>query len=93
MKIEHVEGKNAGKLMLYALSTCIWCKKTKQLLSDLGVEYDYTFVDLLQGEDKANTMKIVEKWNPECSFPTLVVNDSQCIVGFKEKEIKEALKL
>ncbi|MGA2158289.1 MAG: glutaredoxin family protein [Dehalococcoidia bacterium] len=93
MKIEHVEGKNAGKLMLYALSTCIWCKKTKQLLSDLGVEYDYTFVDLLQGREKEDTMKIVEKWNPECSFPTLVVNDSQCIVGFKEKEIKEALKL
>jgi len=93
MKIEHVEGKKAGKLMLYALSTCIWCKKTKQLLNDLGVEYDYTFVDLLQGAEKDDTMKIVEKWNPECSFPTLVVNDSQCIVGFKEKEIKEALKL
>ena len=93
MKIEHVEGKKAGKLMLYALSTCIWCKKTKQLLTDLGVEYDYTFVDLLQGAEKDDTMKIVEKWNPECSFPTLVVNDSQCIVGFKEKEIKEALKL
>ncbi|MGD0355939.1 MAG: glutaredoxin family protein [Dehalococcoidia bacterium] len=93
MKIEHVEGKKAGKLMLYALSTCIWCKKTKQLLTDLGVEYDYTFVDLLQGPEKDETMKIVEKWNPECSFPTLVVNDSQCIVGFKEKEIKEALKL
>jgi glutaredoxin len=57
------------------------------------VEYDYTFVDLLQGPEKDETMKIVEKWNPECSFPTLVVNDSQCIVGFKEKEIKEALKL
>ncbi len=93
MKIEHVEGKKAGKLMLYALSTCIWCKKTKQLLSDLGVEYDYTFVDLLQGPEKEDTMKIVAKWNPECSFPTLVVNDSKCIVGFKEKEIKEALKL
>ena len=93
MGIEHVEGKKAGKLMLYALSTCIWCKKTKQLLSDLGVEYDYTFVDLLQGQDKEDTMKIVEKWNPDCSFPTLVVNDSKCIVGFKEKEIKEALKL
>ncbi|MGA2368096.1 MAG: glutaredoxin family protein [Dehalococcoidia bacterium] len=93
MKIEHVEGKKAGKLMLYALSTCIWCKKTKQLLTDLGVEYDYTFVDLMQGPEKEETMKIVEKWNPECSFPTLVVNDSMCIVGFKEKEIKEVLKL
>ena len=93
MNIEHVAGKNCGKLMLYALSTCIWCRKTKQLLADLGVEFDYVFVDLLQGEDRANALKLVEKWNPDGSFPTLVINDSQCIVGFKDKEIKEALKL
>lgn len=93
MKIEHVAGKNAGKVMLYALSTCIWCKKTKQFLTDLGVEYDYVFVDLLQGEERENTMALIEKWNPDCSFPTVVINDSKCIAGFKEKEIKEALKL
>lgn len=93
MTIEHVGGKNAGKLMLYALSTCIWCRKTKQLLTDLGVEYDYVFVDLLQGQEKEQTIAMIEKWNPDCSFPTLVINDSKCIVGFKENEIKEALKL
>jgi len=93
MKIEHVSGKNAGKLMLYALSTCIWCRKTKQLLTDLGVEYDYLFVDLLVGQEKEQAIALIEKWNPDCSFPTLVVNDSKCIIGFKEDEIKGALKL
>ena len=93
MNVEHVPGKNAGKLMLYALSTCIWCKKTKQLLADLGVEYDYVFVDLLKSDEKDQVMQVVEKWNPDCSFPTLVVNDSKCIVGFKEPEIKGSLKL
>ena len=92
MKVEHVAGRNAGKLMLYALSTCIWCRKTKQLLSDMGVEYDYVFVDLLSGSEKDDAVKTVTKWNPDCSFPTLVVNDSKCIVGFKEADIKEALK-
>ena len=92
MKIEHVAGRNAGKLMLYALSTCIWCRKTKQLLTDLGVEYDYVFVDLLTGADKDEAVKIITKWNPDCSFPTLVLNDKKCIVGFKEPEIREALK-
>ena len=93
MKIEHVSGKNAGKLMLYALSTCIWCRKTKQLLTDLGVEYDYLFVDLLVGQEKEQAIALIEKWNPDCSFPTLVVNDSKCVIGFKEDEIKGALKL
>jgi len=92
MKTEHVAGRNAGKLMLYALSTCIWCRKTKQLLADMGVEYDYVFVDLLTGNEKDEAVQTVTKWNPDCSFPTLVVNDSKCIVGFKESEIKEALK-
>ncbi|MBN1374542.1 MAG: glutaredoxin family protein [Dehalococcoidia bacterium] len=92
MKIEHVEGRDAGKLMLYALSTCIWCRKTKQLLTDVGVAYDYVFVDLLTGQDKDDAVATITKWNPDCSFPTLVINEDKCIVGFKEKEIKEALK-
>jgi glutaredoxin len=89
-KVEHVNGQDTGKIMLYALSTCVWCKKTKQLLGDLGVEFDYIYVDLLEGDDKDKTMNEVEKWNPRCSFPTLVIND-KCIVGFKEDEIREAL--
>ena len=87
-----MEGENKGKIILFALSTCVWCKKTKQFLSDLGVEYDYVFVDYLTGQDRDETMKEVEKWNPRCSFPTLVINDETCIVGFKEDEIKDALK-
>ena len=43
-----VEGKNKKhRVMLYALSTCIWCKKTKKLLDNLDVCYDFVFVDLL----------------------------------------------
>ncbi len=93
MAISHVAGKKAGKIMLYTLSTCIWCQKTKKLLHDLGVEYDYLDVDLLSGAEKEAAIKTVTKYNPACSFPTMVVNDKKCIVGFKEAEIREALKL
>ncbi|MGQ9664457.1 MAG: glutaredoxin family protein [bacterium] len=92
MEIKHTPGKDKGKIMLYALSTCIWCKKTKELLEKLGVEFDYIYVDLLEGEEKENIRKEVEKWNPACSFPTIVFNNEKCIVGFKEKEIKEILQ-
>ena len=88
MAMEHVSGKNVGHLVLYALSTCPWCNKTKQLLKDLGVDYYYTNVDQLGGEEKTKAMDAVEQWNPHCSFPTLVVNDTKCIVGFKEDEIR-----
>ena len=91
MKIEHIEGKNKGKIILYALSTCVWCKKTKKLLEKLGVEYDYIFVDLLEGKDREKAVNEVQKFNPRSSYPTLVINDKNCIVGYKEDKIKEAL--
>ena len=91
--MEHVPGKNAGHIMLYALSTCGWCAKTRKLLEDLGVEYDYEYVDHLQGEERQKTIREAETWNPSCSFPTLVVNNGTCIVGYKEGEIREALQL
>lgn len=91
IKIEHVKGKNKGKLMLYALSTCIWCRKTKQVLDNLGVEYSFVYVDQLDDTDKDKTMDEIKKYNPRCSFPTLVLNNKKGIVGFKEDEIREAL--
>ncbi|MCX6665878.1 MAG: glutaredoxin family protein [Euryarchaeota archaeon] len=91
MNIQHVSGKNKGKIMVYTLSTCIWCKKTKHLFDKMGVEYDYIDVDLLDDAEKEKIVHEQEKWNPLCSYPTVVINDKKCIVGFKEKEIKEAL--
>jgi len=93
MAIEHVPGKNAGKIMLYALSTCGWCQKTKAFLDELGVEYDFEYVDHLQGAEREQEVEAVKKWNQSCSFPTLVVNDETCIVGYQEEKIRAALKL
>ena len=91
MVVEHVSGRNAGQVMLYALSTCVWCKKTRQLLDDLGVKYSYEYVDILQGEERESAMETVRRWNPKCTFPTLVIND-KCVVGFDEAKIRELLK-
>ncbi|MGD0951440.1 MAG: glutaredoxin family protein [Methanotrichaceae archaeon] len=91
MNFEHVVGKDKGKVTLYALSTCGWCKKTKELLSSLGVDFNYIYVDLLKGDDRSNMIDEVKRYNPGLSFPTLVIGD-KCIVGYHEKEITEALK-
>jgi glutaredoxin len=91
MSTNHVEGKKSGDIMIYALSTCVWCGKTKKLLNDMGVEYKFTDVDLLEGEDRDKVVEIVKKYNPNMSFPVIII-DGKCIIGFKENEIKEALK-
>ena len=82
MTIEHVNGRKVGSVMLYALSTCQWCNKTKQLLKDLGIDFDYVYVDLLEDNEQSDALDAMEKWNPKGSFPTLVIGNKRCIVGF-----------
>ena len=86
----HVNGKDKGRVMLYALSTCQWCHKTKVLLESLGIAFDYEYVDLLEGQEQDDAMARIERWNPAGSFPTLIINDATAIIGFRENEIKEA---
>jgi glutaredoxin len=89
--MKHVKGEDKGNVVLYALSTCGWCRKTKELLKKLGVSYDFVDMDLLDYEEKKELVKDVEKCNPNITFPTLKIND-ECILGFKKDEIREALK-
>lgn len=77
---------------IYTLSTCSHCKTTKKLLNECNVEYEFTDVDILKGEERATVLEDVKKLNPRCSFPTIIIGD-KVIVGHKEKEIKEALGL
>jgi len=91
MKLEHIDGENKGKIILFALSTCGWCKKTRMLIEDLGAEYDYIYVDLTSGAEREEAVKELEKFNPDVSFPTLVINDTNVIIGFEEEEIESKL--
>ncbi|NLD57158.1 MAG: glutaredoxin family protein [Methanomicrobiales archaeon] len=91
MATEHVDGKDKGNVVLYALSTCGWCGKTKELLRQMGIAFDFVYVDLLEGSEQDDAITQVEKYNPAGSFPTLVINNRKVIVGFREQEIREAL--
>lgn len=91
MGMIHVDGKKMGRILLYALSTCVWCRKTKQLLDELGADYNFIDVDLLSGEERNKILEEIKKLNPRCSFPTMAIDD-KCIIGFDEQKIREALK-
>ncbi len=78
---------------LYALSTCGWCKKAKSFLEDNDIAYDVVHVDQLDKEEKEQVLVEVRKWNPRCSFPTVVVDDKECVAGFKEARLREILGL
>jgi len=90
--MNRVEGSNRGQVRLFTLSTCIWCKKTKALLNEMDVRYEYIDLDLVEGSQRDQALEELKRFNPRCSFPSLVVGEDRCIVGFKEEEIREVLK-
>lgn len=77
---------------IYTLSTCSHCKATKKFLDECAVKYEFTDVDVLSEDERIAVLEDVKKLNPRCSFPTIIIGD-KVIVGFQEKEIREALGL
>jgi glutaredoxin-like protein NrdH len=83
-----VEGKDFGDVKIYALSTCGWCRKTKAYLKEHGVKYAYVDVDLLAGAARETARAEQERFNPRGSFPTIVIDGKDCIVGFDEEALE-----
>lgn len=90
----HIVGEHEEhSVLLYALSTCIWCRKTRQLLEEEKVSFDYIYLDLLEGAERQTAEQEVRRWNPAKSFPTLVIDGVESIVGYKPDAIRERLGL
>jgi glutaredoxin len=90
----HVAGRKSDhRIAFYGLSTCIWCRRTRQFLEEQGVEFDFAYVDLLQDQELEEAMKHVVRWNPASSYPTIVVDDERCVVGYQPDSLKEVLGL
>jgi len=75
---------------LYSISTCSHCKSCKRFLGECGIEFEFTDVDLLSDEDRAEVIAEIKQLTEQCAFPTIIIGD-KVIVGFREKEIREAL--
>ncbi len=94
MKISKVPGKNnAHKVLVYALSTCVWCKMTKQFLKDNNVEYEYVDVDLCEEEDKQKIREHIQSKGGSLNYPAIIVDDKILVTGFRKDKLKEALKI
>jgi len=84
---------NTHRVMFYGLSTCVWCTRTRKLLEDQAVAFEFVYVDLLEGEKKEAVKAKMREYNPKESFPTIVIDGDCCIAGYKPDEIKKALEL
>jgi glutaredoxin-like protein NrdH len=93
IKCEIVPGKKkTHHVKIFTLSTCGWCKKTKELLKALEIQYEYLDVDRLTGADLLEVDEEIRRYNPSRTYPTIVIdNGKSVILGFNDKEIKGKL--
>ena len=94
MRTIKVHGKNnKHRVLVYAISTCAWCKRTKKLLIDNDIEYEYVDVDLCSEEDRRKISNDILSRGGRLSYPTILIDDRIMITGFHEDRIKEALAI
>ena len=80
------------KIVLFALSTCPACKKTKKLIQEMGVEAVIIDLDTIDRDSRDKLLSKMRIYNPKETFPTLVINGGQkVIIGYGEEEIRESL--
>ncbi|XHH08535.1 MAG: glutaredoxin family protein [Candidatus Bathyarchaeia archaeon] len=92
MQFSKVAGKKTDhKVTLYALSTCVWCKMTKQFLNDNSIGYEFIDVDLLEDDDREKARQAIISKGASLSYPTTIVDEKVVITGFKKEQLKEAL--
>ncbi len=90
MEFNHIEGKKKEHdIKMYALSTCEWCKKTREFFKENDVDYSFIYVDELEGNEKSKAFEAIKKWNPMMFFPVIVVDDDHSINGYEEDQLKE----
>jgi glutaredoxin len=94
MVVVKVEGeKRDHGVFIYALSTCGWCKKTKQFLRDNGIEYEYLDVDTATSEERRGAIKQLQERKVPMGFPVTIVDDETVISGYDPEALKGALGL
>ncbi len=92
MQFTKVPGENnKHKVLMYAISTCGWCKRAKRTLNDMNVEYEYVDIDLCSPEDKEKIRAEITRRGGRLLFPTIIINNEVLLTNPTEKELREAL--
>ena len=86
---KQIDGTDKGEIFLFTLSTCGWCFKTKTLLKELGVRYSYVDMDLLDDAEAEQAEAVIRKYTPRAAFPTVIINQKDCIIGYDPDKLRD----
>lgn len=95
IEFTHEEGSRTGRsVVVYALSTCGFCRRALGFLRNNGVDFRYVYVDNLP-TDIRNAVKaeLRERYQIKELFPTLILDETEALTGFDPEEWKRQLGL
>ena len=79
------------KITIYALSTCLWCKKTKKYFDEKKIHYETVDYDK---QDEASQQKMMQEMRAAgCSgsFPFLKIGGT-CVQGYDPEEFERLIE-
>jgi len=94
MQTVKVPGRNnKHKVLLYALSTCGWCKRAKNFLKDNDIEFEYVDLDLCSWEDKNKIRKDIQSRGGRLAYPTVIIDNKILLTGASPNKLREVLEI
>lgn len=94
MNIVKVPGvNNKHKVLMYALSTCGWCKRAKKFLNDHNIEYEYIDVDLCSQQDRIKIRQDIQNRGGRLAYPTIIVDHKILLTGASSDKLREVLEI
>jgi glutaredoxin len=79
------------EVYVYSLSTCPWCRKTKQWLADSKIPFETVDIDTLEADEQDAVADKAYELSGGRRLPVTVIN-GEVIVGFSPKKFLEHLK-
>jgi glutaredoxin len=78
------------KVLMYTLSTCPWCRKTKQFFKDKNIPFDFVDYDVASDEEQDRIVADMRKHTSHISFPYVVIDD-KVVQGYNPDKYEELI--
>ena len=79
------------KVVVYGLSTCPWCRKTKQYFTDMQIEFEYVNYDLANEEEQSKIMQDMKKLGGGNAFPFVKIGE-EVVIGYNPEKFSTLLE-
>ena len=90
-KVDGEKGDN-DNIVVFSLSTCMWCKKCKRFLEERNMKYRYVELDKIESKDKKKILEYLKStYESRISYPFLVCKKG-FVVGYNPDKYENLLE-